>query len=60
MEGSTGGRPNSPRHNLVSEAAVGDKCLRSIPSRVVGAEIGQSTKVGGSDVLTTKGVGVMP
>ena len=59
MEVSTRGRPSSLRHDIVSEVAVGNRCARSNPSRVIGAEDGQSTKAGGSDVLTIKGVGVM-
>ena len=59
MEVSIEGRPSSLRHNSASEAAAGNKCVRSNPSRVIGAENGKSTKVGGSDILTTEGVGVM-
>ena len=59
MEVRTGGRPSSPRDDLASEVAVGNRCVRSNPSRVIGAEDGQSTKAGASDVLTTEGVGVI-
>ena len=59
MEVSVGGRSSSLRHDLVSEVAAGNRCVRSNPSRVIGAENRKATKAGGSDVLTTEGVGVM-
>ena len=59
MEDRTRGRPSSPRYNRVSEAAAGEERFCSNPSRVIGARDGWLTKIGGSSVLTTKGVGCM-
>ena len=57
MEDRTGGRPNSLRHNRASKAAAREERFCSNPSRVIGAGDGWSTKVGGSLVLTTEGIG---